>query len=437
MNFTLSATYPVAGGLTYTVTAKTSLPADFVTSNDQSTATVTVNEAPVPDNLLAYYCDNLKSYLLSGNGDGELLWYQNINDKLPIAAGSPALTATAPVNNTYYVGLNDFSGKIGPANKNVFTGGTYNQFSPAINVTTKIPVMIETARLYIGYPGQITFSVANTNGEIVSTSTLDVTATRSIPKAGPQPNDPADTGRVYNLNLLIPAAGDYTINIAYDNQATIFRNNSGVTGYPFIIGDIFSITGNTATSPTDTAYYKNFWYYLYDIHLKSPGCASAVRVPVTLTKPVVTVNGTVLTSDASSGNQWYLNGSVIPGATAKTFTPFVNGSYQVGISLDNGCVALSDPVNFTGSKSSDDIGLTVYPVPASTKLNLLFNVQSASSLQLSLINEAGSSVYNNTGSVNAGVFSDAIDVSHYAAGSYVIKIQLGQKIYSRKVIIGR
>src|SRR6202000_3475385 len=122
-------------------------------------------------------------------------------------------------------------------------------------------------------------------------------------------------------------------NIAYDNTATIYRSNAGVNGYPFRIGNVFSIDGNNATSSTDTAYYKTLYYYLYDIKLQSAGCASASRQAVTLTKPVITQNGTVLNSSFSSGNQWYLDGKAITGAAEASYSPANSGNYTVGASV--------------------------------------------------------------------------------------------------------
>ncbi|WP_428328744.1 S8 family serine peptidase [Mucilaginibacter sp.] len=440
-NFTLNNTFNAIAGATYKITATTNLSGDMVTTNNQASATIAINLPPSASGLAAYYCTDSKQYQLSGSGDGELLWYQNIGDALPIAYGSPASVAVAPVNNTYYAGLNDFTGTAGPATKNVFSGGSYNQFTPYITVNTQIPVIIQSARLYIGNSGKISFTVANGNGEIVSSNTINALATRTSPAAGVQADDPNDQGAVYNLNLLLPAAGVYTINIAYDSTATIYRNNTGVTGYPFTIGNIFSIIGNGATSGTDTAYYKNFYYYLYDVKVKSAGCASATRLPVTLTKLTITQNGTVLTSSFASNNQWYLNGKAISGATGVTYSPKQSGNYQVGVTLATGCQLLSDNYVYVSTSNSGGsntgIGLVVFPVPASSELNIVFAAKTNEDLAMSLVNAAGQVVYTNKQSITAGNFSMVLNVSHQQPGGYVLKIQLGTKSYNTKVIILR
>ncbi|MET3978856.1 hypothetical protein ABIB62_001425 [Mucilaginibacter sp. UYP25] len=442
-DFTLSGKFNTTPGATYTVTAETKLTGDPLASNNKTTGNISIGFSPEVSNLLAYFCTNTKTYLLSGNGDGELFWYKSLTDAIPVGYGSPASVTAAPVNNTFYAGLNDFSGKVGPANKNVFGAGGYNQFTPGIKINTKVPVVIESARLYIGNPGRVIFTATNVNGEVVSTVTLNVTATRTTAAAGVQPDDPADQGKVYNLNLTLPEAGAYTITPSYENNATIYRNNGGVTGYPFTIGNIFSITGNEAvsgTSETDTTYYKNFYYYLYDMQVRSPGCASVTRVPVTITKPTITQTGDVLASNITTGNQWLLNDELITGATGATYTPLVSGNYQVQVTLDNGCVAMSDKFTYAiVAKNPDkgtDIGLSVFPVPATTYFNVVFEARAAGNLGISLLNTAGQIVYQATQKVGAaGNYSTVVNTTDRLPGTYLLKLNLSDKVYSKKIII--
>ncbi|HEY8928871.1 MAG TPA: S8 family serine peptidase [Mucilaginibacter sp.] len=440
-DFILSNAFNAVAGSTYTITAATHLPGDVITANDQVTQTALISTPPDATDLSAFYCSDTKQYQLTGSGDGTLFWYLNNNDALPVAYGSPGVTDQASANNTFYAGLNDFSGSIGPATKAVFTGGNYDQFTPYVSINTKVPVIIESARLYVGSSGKITFTVADANGQTVSTSIISAVATRTNPQPGTQPDDPNDQGAVYNLNLLIPAAGNYTINVAFDNTSTLFRNNTGVTGYPFKIGNIFSITGNGATSDTDTAAYKGYYYYFYDMKVRSAGCASTGRQAVIVTKPVITQNGTVLTSNLTANNQWYLNGAAIAGATGITYTAKQSGNYQVGQIMAGGCMALSD--NFVyiapdgNSGENNEIGLTVFPVPASTQLNILFSAKNSAKLTMSLVNAAGQTAAKSEQAIAAGNFSSIMDVSAFAPGTYVLKIQLGDKHYATKVIVMR
>ena len=439
-NFTFNNLFNIVAGMIYQITASTNLSGDLVPVNNGITTTVSIDSPPVATALSANYCNTTNSYLLSGTGDGELLWYKSGSDPYPFAYGSAALTTQTSINDTYYAGLNDFSGTVGPVTKGAFTAGGYNQFTPSVNVFTRIPVIIESARLYIGNSGRITFNVADSNGQIVSTTTINAVATTSNPSAGAKDDDPADQGQVYNLNLLLPAAGSYTIGVTYDNTATIYRSNAGVSGYPFKIGDVFSVIGNTATLASDTGYYKNFYYYFYNMQLKSPGCASAFRQAVTVSRPVVTQSGTTLSSSAAANNQWYLNGNPIDGATGQTYSPLKSGNYQVEVTLGNGCAAQSNNFAYVilpANPDDNDIGLTVFPNPARTELNVLFAAKSAVQINLSLINSAGQTAYSDKESLSGGSFSTLINVGNLVPGTYILRLLLGSKLYSRKVVIDR
>ncbi len=442
-NFTFAQSFNALAGASYTITATSNLAGDPVKTNDTVTTTIVINSPSAIGDLSAYYCTDTKQYLLSGEGDGTLLWYQNINDAIPIAAGSLVSTTTLPVNNTYYAGVNDFKGTVGPTTKNVFSGGGYNQFSPSVIVNTKVPVVIQSARLYIGNTGKITFNVSNSSGQRVSTTTINAQATRTTPAAGVQPNDPNDQGRVFDLNLELPAAGSYLISIEYDNNATIYRNNAGVTGYPFHIGNIFSILGNDAVpdDPSDTTYYKGFYYYFYDMKVQSLGCASAARKAVTITKPIIIQSNNTLNSSIATGNQWILNGTPIPAATGSSYDPLQSGNYQVADTLASGCVAISDVFVYartvTGEDKSTDIGLTVFPSPASAKLNVVFTAKAANNLSLSLVNSVGQTVYQSKQNLPQGNYSKVIDVSSLQPGVYIVKVLLGNRVYGKKVVIWR
>jgi hypothetical protein len=64
-----------------------------------------------------------------------------------LAGGSSAAQLLLRLlNNTYYAGVNDLSGTVGPATKNVFTAGGYNQFTPSLKVSTSVPAIIESAK---------------------------------------------------------------------------------------------------------------------------------------------------------------------------------------------------------------------------------------------------------------------------------------------------
>ncbi|WP_295767796.1 S8 family serine peptidase [uncultured Mucilaginibacter sp.] len=440
-DFVLNGTFNATAGASYTIAATTSLANDQVAINNTVTANIVIGSIPVPTNLSAIYCDDTQQYLLSGSGEGSVLWYTVPTGGTPITAGNSAFTKTAPVNNTYYAALNDYSASVGPATKYAFTGGGYNQFGQSVTVFTKIPIVIQSARLYVGNAGNISVVATNANGEEVARSNIAVTATRSVAGGGAQSDDITDQGRVYNLNLVLPQPGTYRLNVSYTNGATLYRSNAGVNGYPFG-NDVFSIRGNNATlasNPSDTTAYRSFYYFFYDMKIGSNGCPSANRVPVQVSGPVITQNGATLQSNQASNNQWYLNGVIIQGATSPTFIPQQSGNYQLRNVQATGCMAVSPVYTYIKAdavvNTPTEIKLAAYPVPTATDLNVSFVAPEAADLTLSLISTQGQEVYRSKANIQAGFYNNVIRVNNFAAGTYVLRVILGQKVYSAKIIV--
>ncbi len=63
--------------------------------------------------------------------------------------------------------------------------------------------------------------------------------------------------------------------------------------------------------------------------------------------PVITRNGSEISSSPSSEYQWYANGSLLLDSTQQTIAPNANGSYTVTIIDANGCQSTSSPYAFS------------------------------------------------------------------------------------------
>jgi hypothetical protein len=90
----------------------------------------------------------------------------------------------------------------------------------------------------------------------------------------------------------------------------------------------------------------------------SPPLTITVSQP---TKPVITQAGMQLQSTAALQYQWYLDDTLIPGATAREFVAQRSGSYSVMIIDSNGCAAVSDPVRI-----QTEIASSVVTIPSTT-----------------------------------------------------------------------
>lgn len=104
--------------------------------------------------------------------------------------------------------------------------------------------------------------------------------------------------------------------------------------------------------------------------------ASMVTVDVdSVAKPSISVASSVLTSSASSGNQWYGNGTAISGATGNSYTATTSGWYMVQVTNSNHCSSMSDSVFVTGlgvAQISNDANINVYPSPFAETVHIDF-----------------------------------------------------------------
>ncbi|TAE33543.1 MAG: peptidase S8 [Cytophagales bacterium] len=354
----LPANAQLTNGRTYRIAVSTRLPNDQNPANDRLIEDRTITTSALATaNLSALVCGNDSAVALRNNGTGTAFWYDALNGGNLLAAGNQ--TSIRRRQEVFYVGLNALNTTIGPASKATFGGGTYaGNFGPAPLISTRVPILLESARIYVASAGTLIFTVRRLDDVAVSSVSLNVTPTRNtaltaVNASNQLVDDPNDAGLEYPLNLRIPSAGDYKITIDYEDGAALFRSNVGVTGFPYQIrtttGDpIVTMRGslfNATTTRVDTL--TNAWYYLYSMRVRSLDCPAPQRTAVTTQAgalPTVSVaaegstticrgagiNLTAVATNALS-YQWLLNGQAIGGATGNSYRASTEGAYTVQI----------------------------------------------------------------------------------------------------------
>ena len=367
-------------GVTYRFVATANLPNDQDASNNEVSQTISVASVTPDPTATATYCGTDAVSLVNRSATGTAFWYDSPTAPTPVAVGNPA--SAAGRSQVFYIGINQFNQSVGPVTKGAFTGGSYSgNFGPSPLISTRVPLVLESARLYTASAGRLTFTVLGLDDRYIAATTIDVRASRTAnatnvgAPAGQVADDPNDRGEVYALNLPIPNAGDYKITIGYENGATIFRSNAGVVGFPFVLPNVLSLRGalfNRTATQVDTL--TNAYYYFYDLKVRSLGCPTN-RIAVTATtaeKTAVTLSpaanatvcdgGTLTLTGAAAGTnpfyEWLRNGLVIANENRATFTATNTGLYQVR-ATPNGCLpTLSQGVTIT-SKTAEKPTITL------------------------------------------------------------------------------
>jgi hypothetical protein len=364
---TLQGDIALGAGNTYTFELSHQL------TNDQNPQNNTIKliqkiENPIAPSAFGTQCTPGNLVNLTAVSDGAL-WYSN---NLLVGAGPKV---TLPATATYSVAQADFAGNLNPTNKASFGTGTYYEnFGPQPILEVKSPIVLESARIYVGTPGTITFSVYNKDtGELVASVTKEVEATRTqsnLTRTGGQLiDDKNDPGQIVYLNLPFPTAGSYLIGQTCSNGASIFRSNKSLAdtvntpvnlGYPYSIPNIVSITGAKFNGSAITTGY----YYFYDIKFRSIGCPSPRSQVAVNASPsptvAITPNGTATACSSDSkviaatfsdnaAVQWLLNGNPIAGANQATLTVNKSGQYQAQVSNNYNCTSVSSSLNLAFS----------------------------------------------------------------------------------------
>ncbi|MBT2556853.1 VCBS repeat-containing protein [Hymenobacter sp. ISL-91] len=178
----------------------------------------------------------------------------------------------------------------------------------------------------------------------------------------------------------------------------------------------------------------------------SAGCSTVsgavvVRVNPVPVRPTVSVSyapGPVLTSSAPTGNQWYLNGTALPGATATTLATdphAAQGSYTVITTSDQGCASQpSLPLVITTTRSSSvPTALQVYPNPTPDgRLTVLLPNKRGQTTLLNLYNLTGQLLLSRT--VLPTDNQVLLDIGTLPAGAYLLRSVTPQGSESRLLI---
>lgn len=166
--------------------------------------------------------------------------------------------------------------------------------------------------------------------------------------------------------------------------------------------------------------------------------SAAITMTVNPMPPIPTIsnNGTVLTSSATSNNQWFYNGNEIAGETGQSITVTKDGNYTVKVTV-NGCTSVSKPFGvITGiGNVSNENKLNVFPNPSDGMITVSFTINNKSVHKVAVSNVLGQVVFKEELTNFSGTYSKQVNLQQYGKGTYTITLMNENNVIAEKIIV--
>lgn len=170
----------------------------------------------------------------------------------------------------------------------------------------------------------------------------------------------------------------------------------------------------------------------------SYGCTSPMSDLITINplqsvpiSPVITREGNTLTSNCETGNQWYLDGVAVPGATGKQFTVVSPGTYYSVVTTEGCSSGTSNWIPFL----KVDFNFSVYPSPSTGLFNLKIESAESEILDLKIYNVVGILIWEKSNVSVHGLAKIEVDLSKYTNGTYLVCLMNQKHNLVKKLII--
>ncbi|GAA3996366.1 hypothetical protein GCM10022408_03710 [Hymenobacter fastidiosus] len=429
---------------TYTVT--NTIPASGSCSAVTATATVTVNAAPAATLTASgatAICQGT-SVLLTANGGGTGATYQFLlNGQL--ISGATAGSYSASAAGSYSAVITNASGcsatspaitvTVNPATSAAFT---YPASGYCLSGPTSTPSITGTAGGTFSAPAGLSLNAAT--GTITPATSTPGTYTVTYSVSGTCPSSSTAT---ITISAPASAAFSYPVSTLCATGSAVPTLAAGASAGTFSAPSGLSLNSATGTINLSASTPGSYTVTNTVSNAGACGVASAtatVTINAVPPRPTIAVqyNGptTTLTSSAATGNQWYLNGTAISGATDPTYV--VNsaaqlGSYTVLTTSAQGCSSpASTPLIVTGTtKALPAAALQLYPNPTPDgKLTVQLSGYHQP-VQLTVLNTLGQVLYS---ALVAPASLQQLDLSRLPVGVYLLRATSDDGTVTRRFV---
>jgi hypothetical protein len=414
-----------AGGTLTLNVALTTPPSGNVTVNVLSSNTA---EGTLSSNVLNFTPSNWNvAQTIVVTGIDDVVDDGNANFTVTLSSTASADATYAGLNSTVYnlTNLDNDATITSPQDQQVcksvgLNGVNFiiaNQGTPinSITASSSNQNVVENADIVLNNNGNGTYEVeiSNLSNNQVGEATITITATDGLFN---YTGDFNITTTSIDLTLLATDT-----EICSGESVTLLALGSGTITWNN------GVQNNVAFSPQQTTVYTASGD-------DGSGCLSSETIEVvvipTPSTPTVTPFANNLVSSSSNGNQWYLDGTLIEGATSQLFTPEANGNYTVTVS-QGACSSSSAPYLFESivtSIGNDFSAFALYPNPASDYVHLTGILPQT---EISITTITGMLVDRFVSSEN----KQTLNISNLLPGVYLLSISNEQIRQTTKLVV--
>ncbi|MCK9611805.1 MAG: C25 family cysteine peptidase [Bacteroidales bacterium] len=365
---------------------------------------------------------------LEASSEGVIRWYDGAIAENLLYTGNTFITPLLDTTTTYYAesATNEvFSG--GAPDTLIGDGGYYTSSNAHYTRFDCLSdILLVSVDVYAQTTGTRTIKLQEHSGNTIYDTAINLNAGKTT---------------IY-LNWTIAAASNYRL-VADGPEFKLYRNLTGAQ-YPYSIGNVLNITGNSYGNP---AYY----YYFYNWKIQAGECISP-RIAVTafvhigLPHPGFTYyapDNTVAFTNTSTNAvsySWDFNDGNFSEEENPVHTYMENGNYYVSLTAGNACgdSTLTDTITITcvGINETNDIqNISVTPNPATGNIFLNWSGKAEKNIKIEITDITGRQVFSKELLSAQGNNSCKIDLQNLTGGIYFVNLKKEEKAYVSKLII--
>ena len=186
--------------------------------------------------MIGYISDTLQATLINGQ-------VVILDAVLYVDSNMPILGCMDPLASNYNPNAN-ISSEYGGEPDNTSGTGNFFNFDQHLIFDASTDLLIKSAVIYAEDPKIVTFELRSSNGAVIDDTTHTVTQGQ----------------QQLVLNFEVPQGTGMELGISNGNSG-LYRNDDGAV-YPYNIGSVMSITGNSAGEP-------GYYYFYYNIEVEA------------------------------------------------------------------------------------------------------------------------------------------------------------------------